>query len=423
MTEAVIRIGIDLTPILPGSENGGAKFATLQFIESLLSDFADRIHLTLFIPEIVHDELSARFADRADLACTRRGTDRTNVLREAIEELRSQSRIRAVCRQSSIRLFYSPFGRFVPVPLEMPFVAQVHDLVHVDYPDTLTKRDRLWRHLNLLKLSLRRAVFQVSSDFTGQRLHAAYSIPLERIHRTYLPIHGRLLADGVSNQETYFFYPARAWPHKNHEKLLYAYKAYREKLADRAWNLVLTAGNDQRVDRLKSLAGQLGLETHVKFLGEIEERQLGRIYQGAAALIFPSRYEGFGIPLIEAMYFGVPIICGRGGSQPEVAGDAAIYVDVENPEDIAGVMVRLTEDRIVGQQLVNNGKRQLQKFILKTEIEKLVRVFEKCAAAELWGIQGLQRRLAIFFFGLLYALSPIYLPASELFSSSTRRRT
>src|SRR6202030_958391 len=102
--------------------------------------------------------------------------------------------------------------------------------------------------------------------------------------------------------------------------------------------------------------------------------ELNRIYQSATALIFPSRYEGFGIPLIEAMYFGLPIICGRGGSQPEVAGDAAIYVNVEDPEDIAGAMVRLTEDRILCDQLVANGKRQLQSFVLKTEIEKLTSV-------------------------------------------------
>ena len=423
MTEAVIRIGIDLTPILPGSENGGAKFATLQFIEGLLSDFADRVHLTLFIPEIVHEELHARFAGRVDLACTRRGRTRTNGLIEAIEELRNQNRIRAVCIQNSIRLFYSPFGRFVSLPMGMPFVVQVHDLIHLDYPDTLTKRDRLWRHLNLLKLTLRKAVFQVSSEFTRQRLHAAYAVPLERIHRTYLPIHGRLLADGVSNEEAYFLYPARAWPHKNHENLLYAYRAYRDKLAGRAWNLILTAGNDYRADKLKSLTAQLGLIAHVKFLGEIEERQLGCIYQGAAALIFPSRYEGFGIPLIEAMYFGVPIICGRGGSQAEVAGDAAIYVNVEDPDDIASAMATLTDNQIVGQQLVENGRRQLQKFVLKAEVEKLVRIFEKCAAAELLGVKGLQRRLAILFFGLLYALSPIYLSAAKLFSSSPKRRT
>ena len=108
----------------------------------------------------------------------------------------------------------------------------------------------------------------------------------------------------ASGEDPYFLYPARAWPHKNHENLLYAHKIYRKRLGERAWKLVLTAGHDRRSERLKS----------------VEERELNRIFQSASALIFPSRYEGFGIPLIEAMYFGLPIICGRGGSQPEVAG-------------------------------------------------------------------------------------------------------
>jgi glycosyltransferase involved in cell wall biosynthesis len=414
MAKTPTRIGIDLTPVLPGSENGGAKFATLQFIKTLLSDFADQFHLTLFVPEIALEELHAYFSGQADLKCTRLGRLRINALAEAIEELKNQSRIRAICRQTSIQVFYSPFGRYLTLPLGMPFIAQVHDLIHLDYPDTLTSRDRLWRHFNLLKLALRKAIFQVSSEFTRQRLHAAYSIPLERIHRTYLPIHGRFSVDKASAEDRYFLYPARAWPHKNHENLLYAYKIYGQKLGRRAWKLVLTTGHDRRSERLKSLASSLELETELKFQGEVEEQELNRIYQSASALIFPSRYEGFGIPLIEAMYFGLPIICGRGGSQPEVAGDAALYVNVEDPEDIAGAMTRLTEDRILRERLVAKGKRQLQIFTLKAEIEKLTCVFEKSNGVEFrpQHLEQIPSRLAILFLDLLYATSALCVSAS-----------
>jgi glycosyltransferase involved in cell wall biosynthesis len=409
MAKAAIRIGIDLTPVLPGSKNGGAKFATLEFIKTLLSDFADQFHLTLFVPEIALEELQAYFAGRAELRCTRRGRLRSNPLIEAVEEFKSQRRIRAICRQTSIQVFYSPFGRYISLSLGIPFIAQVHDLIHLDYPDTLTRRDRLWRHFNLLKLTWRKAIFQVSSEFTRQRLHVAYSIPLERIHRTYLPIHGRFSVDKASGADPYFLYPARAWPHKNHENLLYAQKIYRQKLGPRAWKLVFTAGHDQRSEKLRSLASSLGLETELKFQGEVGEQELNRIYQSASALIFPSRYEGFGIPLIEAMYFGLPIICGRGGSQPEVAGEAALYVNVEDPEDIAGAMIRLTEDRILREQLVAKGKRQLQTFVLQIEIEKLTCVFQQSEGAEFRfrGLQQIPRRLAILFLDLVYATSAI----------------
>ena len=414
MAKVPIRIGIDLTPMLPGSENGGAKFATLQFIKTLLSDFADQFHLTLFVPKIALEELAGFFSNQADLKCTRIGTLRVNPLTEAIEEIKNQRRIRAICRENSIHVFYSPFGRFLSLPLGMPFIVQVHDLIHLDYPDTLTSRDRLWRHFNLVKLGLRKAIFQVSSEFTRQRLHVAYSIPLERIHRTYLPIHGRFSVDKASPADPYFLYPARAWPHKNHENLFYAQKIYRKKLSERAWKLVLTAGHDRRIEKLKSLASSLELETELIFQGEIEEQELNRIYQSASALIFPSRYEGFGIPLIEAMYFGLPIICGRGGSQPEVAGDAAIYVNVEDPEDIAAAMIRLTEDKSLREQLVANGKRQLQSFVLKTEIVKLTSVFEKSSNAEFRrpGLEHLPHHLAILLLDLVYAVSALGLSVS-----------
>ena len=411
MGKAPVRIGIDLTPVLPGSANGGAKFAALEFIGILLRDFSDQFHLTLFLPEIALEELSAYFPGRADLKCTRFVRQRINALSDGIEELKNQNRMRRICRQNSIQVFYSPFGRFVSLPLEMPFVAQVHDLIHLDYPKTLSEQDRLWRHFNLLKLALRRAIFQVSSEFTRQRLHTAYSVPLECVHRTYLPIQGRFSIEETDCKAPCFLYPARAWPHKNHENLLYAHDIYRKRLGKRAWKLVVTAGHDERSKGLRSLACSLGLEGDVKFQGEVDESELNRLYQSASALIFPSRYEGFGIPLIEAMHFGLPIICGRGGSQLEVAGEAAIFVDVEDPEDMAAAMERLTEDGALREQLVSGGKRQLEKFVLKAEIEKLMGVFEKYSEGTFWPgrLQKLSRSLAILFLDLLYAASAIFL--------------
>jgi len=409
MAKAPVRIAVDLTPMLPGSANGGAKFATLEFIKTLVSDFGDQFHLTLFVQESALEELRAYFSNQVDLSCTR--FHRVNVLDAAIEELKNQVRICRICAKTAIQVFYSPFGRFHYLPLAIPLIAQVHDLIHLDYPATLPRKDRLWRHFNLLKLSLGGAIFQVSSEFTRERLHTAYSVPLERIQRTYLPIHGRFVPEICAGDAAYFIYPSRAWPHKNHENLLRALSIYQKRLGERAWTLVLTAGRDKGSEKLRSLASSLELGSKVIFLGEVEERELNRLYQCASALVFPSRYEGFGIPLIEAMYFGLPIICGRNGSQPEVAGDAGIYVDVEDPQDIAGAMERLTEDKILRQQLVANGKLRLQTFVLRTEIEKLTRLFDRYSDAELHPHRGQQipRYLAILFLEFLYAASSLCL--------------
>jgi glycosyltransferase involved in cell wall biosynthesis/2-polyprenyl-3-methyl-5-hydroxy-6-metoxy-1,4-benzoquinol methylase len=411
-TRAAIQIGVDLTPILPGFANGGAKSATLELIKTLLRDFADEFHLTLFLPEIAFAELStyfSDFSDKVDLKCTRFGPPSTDSLGGAMEELKSQTRIRRGCREKSIQVFYSPFGRFLSLPLAMPFIAQVHDLIHLDYPQSLRRKDRLWRHFNLLELSLRGAIFQVSSEFTRRRLHVAYSVPLDRIERTYLPIHGRFAGEASPRDGAYFLYPARAWPHKNHEKLLHAHGIYRQRFGARAWDLVLTGGQDGAGSRLRSLASNLNLGSNVKFMGEVKEEELSRIYRTASALIFPSRYEGFGNPLIEAMHFGLPIICGRTGSQPEVAGDAALYVDVEDPEDIARAMARLTEDKVLRERLTANGRLQLQAFALETEIEKLTCLFAKCSEAKPSSqrLRRVQTGLAILFLEFLYAATAL----------------
>src|SRR5262245_22596406 len=114
MTEPPIRVGVDLTPILPGAENGGAKFATLQFLEGLLQGFSEQIQLTLFIPEIAAAELQPLFDGRAKLICTKRGKPRTSSVADAAQEIQSQRRIRRFCRVHSIQVLYSAFGRFLP---------------------------------------------------------------------------------------------------------------------------------------------------------------------------------------------------------------------------------------------------------------------------------------------------------------------
>ncbi len=380
MQEAVIRVGVDLTPTLPDAENGGIKFATFEFIDGLLSYFSSKFTVTLFCSEIALDEIEGRFAGRAEVICTKFGRDRTHAMGDAIEELRSRQRIATFCRRHQIDVMYSPLGRFLTLPLRVPLVVQVPDLIQLDYPGTLSKSDRIWRHFNLKKLSVCGAIFQVPSDFTRQRLHTSYAVPLQRIYRTYQTIHGRLARCTPRNGEHYFLYPARPWPHKNHKNLFRAYRLYRERLGQNAWNLALTAGRGDRIQKLQAFAAETGVDNYVKFLGEISDQELAQTYSDASALVFPSRYEGFGIPLLEAMYFRLPVICGRGGSQTEIAGSAAFYVNVEDPGELAHAMERLTVDAGLREELVEKGDKELKRFSWKDEVRKLADILESAAS-------------------------------------------
>ncbi|MBV8900622.1 MAG: glycosyltransferase family 4 protein, partial [Verrucomicrobia bacterium] len=294
------------------------------------------------------------------------------------------------------------------------------DLLHEDYSESISWKDRLWRRLNLKKLAISRAQFQVPSEFTRQRLQTVYRIPHARIFRTYLPIHDRLRSGNRRQTTPFFFYPARPWKHKNHHNLLRAFQRYRERTGTAAWRLVLTAGNDQLTCDLRRLAGELNLSSHVDFIGDVSEEQLADYYQSATALVFPSYYEGFGIPLLEAMHFGLPIICGRGGSQAEIAGDAALYVEVGNIEELAEAMRRISCDADLRRQLADTGRRRLAHFTWRPEVQALADAFKQAAGGAHAGhpIGRMFRHAFLAGFDLIYAVVAAFTAVLNL----TKRR-
>src|SRR5205823_2212382 len=123
-------------------------------------------------------------------------------------------------------------------------------------------------------------------------------------------------------REPFLLYPANWWPHKNHERLLEAFAAVRRERPE--VRLVLT-GSDHPG----------GLPQGVSSLGRVSDERLADLYRSAAALVFPSLYEGFGLPPLEALACGCPVAVSRAGALPEVCGDAAVYFDPTAVEDIA----------------------------------------------------------------------------------------
>jgi glycosyltransferase involved in cell wall biosynthesis len=162
--------------------------------------------------------------------------------------------------------------------------------------------------------------------------------------------------------------------------LLIAYRIYRQ-IAKHAWDLILTGEPGNRGGQIEGLAKQLGIQSNVRFAGHMEEEAFARVFAGAGALLYPSLHEGFGIPLLEAMRFGIPIICSNSSSIPEVAGDAAIYVDGRKPLELAAAMTRLGENAALRENLARKGEERLKSFSIATEIEKLNAVFTRAKLA------------------------------------------
>jgi alpha-1,3-rhamnosyl/mannosyltransferase len=164
-------------------------------------------------------------------------------------------------------------------------------------------------------------------------------------------------------------------PTKNVETLIEAFARLPRPVRDE--HDLLLAGDFRRRDDLRDRVAALGIEKQVKFPGVVSDQELIELYQQAALLVFPSRYEGFGLPVLEAMACGCPVVCSNAASLPEVAGDAALLVP---PDDVAGftdAICRVLEDRATARMMRMRGLAQAAEFTWDRTARETVAVYEK----------------------------------------------
>jgi glycosyltransferase involved in cell wall biosynthesis len=280
----------------------------------------------------------------------------------------------------AVNVLYCPFGATFMTCPGIPTLSTVVDLLHLDYPEGLTWNERTHRSNYFTQMALTADSYQCISDYGAKKLSESYNIDPDRIIRTHLIIADRLkLMTRKKNDSPhpFFFYPANFWPHKNHLTLLVAYAHYLSVVKSNAWDLVLTGFDSSETKSIMKTTETLGISDHVRYEGHVSETRLHEIWSSSSALVFPSLHEGFGIPLVEAMAYRLPIICGQTTCLREVAGDAAIFVDAANPVSVAVGMVRITEDHSIRKQLSENSAEQFKRFSFDREMEKLAEKIEE----------------------------------------------
>jgi glycosyltransferase involved in cell wall biosynthesis len=384
----LVRLGVDLTPMLPGGRNGGVKPAILEFLKGLSRQFRGRFQYLFFTADDTHDEAAAILDGEGTAVCVLRREGKSNLAQSIALATGSKRAVRELIKKHHIDVLYYPFGRLNFGCGRIPAVAMIADLLHRDYPYSLPAQTREWRELQFRKLAVGVDYFQAVSEFTAERLHTIYNIPMERICVTRHPIHGRLMPIEMK-REPFFFYPANFWIHKNHEVLLVAFQIYlsMSRLVP-PWDLVLTGYQDERGRDLQAIAADLGIAGHVRFLGHVSEQELAKLYATASCLVFPSLYEGYGIPMVEAMSFGVPIICGRDASIPEIAGNAAFYEDMRNPSKLANALLAVSSNPVLQHRLAADGRQRISRIDFSLEITRLADLFNKAAKQTDLSLEG-----------------------------------
>jgi len=233
-------------------------------------------------------------------------------------------------RMDGLELVHYPLTVPVP-PLDLPRVVTVHDVQHLDLPRMFSRPELAFRRLAYDRAARRATAVIVPSSFVQERVVARLGVPPERVHVIHHGVDHVRFAPCDEPRESFLLYPARAWPHKNHARLFEAFAELRRERPE--LRLVLTGGGHET----------LSLPTGAESRGLVGGDELAALYRRAACLVFPSLYEGFGAPPLEAMACGCPVAASRAGSMPEVCGDAAVLFDPEDPHAIAaGVLEALS---------------------------------------------------------------------------------
>ncbi len=277
-------------------------------------------------------------------------------------------------RPADLSLF---FNYIVAPRIQGKTVVTICDLTYLRFPETMN-RSNLERIRRDIDYSLERSSRIITiSEFVRRELHELLHIPLDLIavvpcapslHDRLLPVESVLGKYGI--RRPYLLYVGTIEPRKNLTRLLKAFE-YLKAEAGVPHQLVLAGGSGWNNEEIYRTAKGLSCAEDVIFTGFVSAEEKNTLYKNAAAFIFPSIYEGFGIPPLEAMRFGCPVVAADAASLPEVVGDAARLVDPYDEASIANGIFSVIDDREYAQSLIQKGRLQEKKYTWDASAEKL----------------------------------------------------
>ncbi len=275
----------------------------------------------------------------------------------------------------------------VPIPKlrGTPTVTTVYDLQHHDLPQLFSRGERTFRRWAYDGAARAADLTLTTSDYSRRRLAEVLDLDPQSIESIPMGIdHDRFQPSPTEADERiaprlperFVLYPANLWPHKNHARLIEALG----RVADRELDLVLTGQTYGREGELREAAARAGVADRVHHLGHVAPDELPAMMRSARALVFPSLYEGFGSPPLEAMACGCPVASSTKASLEQMVGDAALPLDPESADSIAHAIDRVTGDSELAEELRERGIRHAGGFTWQACAEGHRAAYERVAA-------------------------------------------
>jgi glycosyltransferase involved in cell wall biosynthesis len=334
-----LRVGISLLTLVPGVVGGSETYAR-ELCRALAR--VGELDYCVFVPTVASDAgdgLSSSLVPDYRARTTMRGRVAAMSLATAWPRP-----VRRRFESANIAMLHFPLSVMVPPVDRPPAVTTLHDLQHELYPAFFSRAERAYRRAVYGWTVKRSRLLIAISEHARGTLLERYRLTSDRVRTIHLGIdHARFTPDG-RERGPILLYPANRWPHKNHERLFAAFAlVQRERPGLR---LVLTGQGHDRWP----------LPEGVEARGHVSTHELVELYRSAACLVFPSLYEGFGLPPLEAMACGCPVAASNATSLPEICGDAAEYFDPYSIEEMAAAILRALDGRLVEQGLAQAAR-------------------------------------------------------------------
>jgi len=291
----------------------------------------------------------------------------------------------AALNRDSYDLLFCPLLVLEPLRPSMPSAVMIPDVQHEFFPEFFDAATLRWRKRTYRTSALNADVVYTLSEHAKQTIVDKYGVDASRVEVIYLGVDREFDEPSTAAAESsfrelglprdYLYFPANFWPHKNHATLLRAMQILVQRHP--ALGLVCTGALSTGADRIRKEIARLGLKKNVQMLGYQERKTVVELYRHARALVFPSRFEGFGIPILEAFHTGTPVVTSQFGSCREVAGDAAIIVDELDPVSIAAGVEQVLEDVDRCRPMVQRGTEHARQFSWQRAIDLTLASFER----------------------------------------------
>jgi glycosyltransferase involved in cell wall biosynthesis len=301
--------------------------------------------------------------------------------------VREQLNVPVDLRREGIDLFHAPHY-VLPALTPCKSIVTIHDCIHLRFPQYLPSRlSYAYARASLWVAAHRSARVLTVSEASKRDILRYFRVPERKIDVIYNAIDERFgetpspeeverVRERYQLNDPYVLYAGNIKPHKNLERLIEAFHALRRQGFEHV-KLLIIGDEISKYATLRRAVHRYKLHKHVRFFGFVPDRTLAVLYRLAGVFVFPSLYEGFGLPPLEAMASGTPVITSNVSSLPEVVGDAALLIDPYDSDALADAMARVLTDKALQDDLRRRGFARVREFSWERSVRRIREIYEE----------------------------------------------